>query len=268
MSKQTLKTAIREHQKRTGVNYTTARREVLSEEHDTSPAPFISQAASSTDPAVIQALADQYLLERYFFHLRVEFVERVTGDSKFYAHKSAFNSTTVPHLLSLEAEDKPKGEFGRWKQGPRGRGWVPAKNSAMEEEFDALNKVPSVPIPGTEEVQGMLLGHYLVTPQIFAIDGKAWLRFGNSPEGHPDLTDRHRIGTNWVRERHSDAVRAIEDWNERFAGKPLLPLDDDERERVAFLFSEQERRDAERRKENERFWAKAKADAKPGQSHL
>lgn len=253
MSKQSLKTAIRDHQKRTGVNYTTARREVLSQEHDTSPAPFISQAASSTDPAVLQAIEDLDLLERYFFHLRAEFVERVTGDVRFYASKSAFSSSRTPRLLAVEAEEKPKGEF--WKQGPRGRGWMPAANSKMEQEFEALNDIPHVSMPGADAVQGILLGHYIVTPSIFALDGRAWLRFGSDPEGHPDLQERERLGINWVRERNSDAIRAIEDWNERFAKRRLLPLEDAERERVEVLFEAERRRQEERRKENERFWA-------------
>lgn len=259
MSKQTLKTAIRDHQKRTGVNYTTARREVLSEEHDTSPAPFISQAASSTDPAVLQAIEDLHLLERHFFDLRAEFAERVTGDVKFYASRSPWGFSLVPRLRSLEADEKPKGEFGRWKQGPRGRGWMPAANSKMEKEFEALNEVPRVSIPGADAVQGLMLGQYIITPRIFVLDGKAWLRFGSDPEGHRDLSDRDRIGSNWVRERNSDAVRAIEDWNERFSGKPFTPLDEQEKERVAFLFAEHERREQERREELERFWAERRS---------
>lgn len=263
MSRQNLKTAIRDHQKRTGVNYTTARREVLSQEHDTSPAPFISQAASSTDPAVLQAIEDLDLLERHFFHLRAEFVERVTGDVRFYASKSTFSSSRTPRLLAVEAEEKPKGEFGRWKQGPRGRGWMPAANSKMEQEFEALNDVPHVTIPGVSAVDGLILGQYIVTPSIFALDGRAWLRFGSDPEGHPDLQERDRIGINWVRERNSDAVRAIEDWNERFAKCPLRPLEDAERARVEVLFEQERIRKEERAEESRRLWAsmtRSKAD--------
>lgn len=267
MSKQTLKTAIRDHQKRTGRNYTTARREVLSAEHDTSPAPFMAQAASTTDPAVLQALADLDLLERYFYYLRGDFVERITGDGKFYGSRSAFDSSPVPRMVSVDSEEKPKGEFGRWKQGPHGRGWVPAANSKMEEEFESLNEVPRVKIPGTEQVQGILLGNYLITPLIFALDGTAWLRFNNDPEGHPDLRDDDLIGSNWVRERNSSAMRAIEDRKERTGGvRTLHRLNDEEHERVAFLFAEEERRKEERRKENERFWAARRAEAGPGVS--
>lgn len=260
MSKQNLKSAIRDHQKRTGSNYTTARREVLSDEHDTSPAPFIAQAASTTDPAVFQALEDIDLLKRYFYHLRAEFVERVTGEGKFYGSRSPFNSSPVPRLVSVDSPEKPKGEFGRWKQGPNGRGWVPAVNSKMEEEFEVLNKVPRVSIPGAEHVQGMLLGNYMVTPAIFALDGTIWLHFANDPEGHPDLREDDRIGSNWVRERNSSAMRAIEDRKERTGGmRTLHPLNDDEYERVEFLFAEERRREEERAEENRAFWAAHRA---------
>lgn len=254
MSKQNLKTAIRDHQKRTGVNYTTARREVLSTEHDTSPAPFIAQAASTTDPEVLQALEDIYLLERHFFHLRAEFTKRVTGSDKFFSRREAFFWSPIPEFCAVGGEEKPCGDFGRWKQGPHGRGWVPAKNSKMEAEFDTLNGVPNIPLPGADEVRSIFLGNYVLSPIFLALDGKAWLRFSQNPEGHPDLQDRERIGTNWVRERHSDAVRAIEDWNSRNSGKRLLPLDESEKERVEFLLAEEARRKEERRKESEQFW--------------
>lgn len=257
MSKQNLKASIREHQKRTGSNYTTARREVLSEEHDTSPQPFISQAASTTDPEVIRALEDINLLKRYFREARIEFAERVTGDSGFYASNGfASSSISVPYLSALAGEEKPSGEFGRWKQGPRGRGWVPAKNSKMEEEFDALNNIPSVSIPGAGHVTSMLVGNYMISPVILALDGTAWLYFGSDPEPKIEhLNESDRIGVNWVRERPSSAVRAIEDWNDRHAGKPHLSVTEEERSRVEVLFEEERRRKEMRAEEMQKFWA-------------
>lgn len=247
MSKQNQKSAIRERQKRTGQNYTTARREVLSGEHDTSPAPFISQAASSEDPAVLRALADIRLLERHFYFLRAEFIERVTGGSDCFMRKS-LASSPINELAAVGGEEKPKGEMGRWKIGYSGRGWIPAANSKMEAEFNSMNEVPDVAIPGTENVSLLMLGSYMISPIIFALDGKAWLRFAKDLEPMVDqLRERERIGSNWVRERNSDSIRAVEDWNARFSGVKLIPLEESERERVAFLFAEDARCKEERR---------------------
>lgn len=261
MSKQTLKTAIRDHQKRTGSNYTTARREVLSEEHDTSPQPFLSQAASTTDPEVIRALEDIDLLKRHFRELRIEFVDRVTGGGEFYSRRGfSSSSISVNRLSAVGGDEKPSGEFGRWKQGPRGRGWVPAKNSKMEEEFDALNDVPHVPIPGTGQITTLLMGNYMVSPVILALDGTVWLYFRTDPEPHiENLNERDRIGVNWVRERPSGAIRAIEDWNERYAGTSTPPLSDEEKSRVEFLFAEERRRKEARAEEMREFWAEREA---------
>lgn len=247
MSKQNQKSAIREHQKRTGQNYTTARREVLSEEHDTSPAPFISQAASTEDPAVLQALADIKLLERHFHFLRAEFIKRVTGGPDCFMRKP-MASSPINELAAVGGEEKPQGEMGRWKRGYSGRGWIPATNSKMEAEFNSMNEVPNVAIPGTEHVALLMMGSYMISPIIFALDGKAWLRFAQDLEPMVDqLQERERIGSNWVRERNSDSIRAVEDWNARFSGVKLIPLDESERERVAFLFAEDARRKEERR---------------------
>lgn len=266
MSKQNLKSAIREHQKRTGANYTQARREVLSPEHDTSPAPFMAQAASTTDPEVLQALEDIYLLERHFFHERKAFVERVTGAPEFFSRRESFGWSPISRLSSVGGAEKPSGEFGRWKQGPHGRGWVPAKNSKMEAEFDALNEVPSVVIPGAERVRCIFLGHYMLNPVFLLMDGKVWLRFSENAEGNQNLSEDDRIGTNWVRERNSDAMRAIEDWNERNGKRPLLPLDSEEQTRVEHLFEQERQRKAAHAEEVRKFWEDSRAKPEKGEA--
>lgn len=236
MGSQNLKTAIREHQQRTGSNYTTARREVLSPDHDTTAAPFMSQASSTTDPGVLEALADIDLLKRHFHFLRADFVRRATGQTNFFARNS-MSASGIHEITAVGGDEKPGGEMGRWKNHDSG-GFVPAKNSKMYAEFEALNHVPSVPVPGAEQVDCLIVGNFLISPTMFVLDGRAWMWFSRDLEPLvSQLRAQDRIGVNWRRERNSDAIRAVEDWNARHAGAPLRPLEDAEKDRVELLFA-------------------------------
>lgn len=245
MSNQNQKTAIRAHQARTGVNYTTARRAVLAK--TTRREPFLAPGAKTTDPAVLQALADHRLLERHFHFLRNEFVTRVTDQDTAYFTK-AWGIVPINNLSAVGGE-KPGGEHGRWKQGYQGLGWIPAKNSRLEAEFNALNNIPSVPVPGIEHVTTLILGNRIYTPAVFALDGVAWLYL---PDDVVQLAageqDRYVIEGNWEPVARSEAIRAGEVWSEQNKTRRLTPLDEAERERVEFLFEEDQRRKDESRK--------------------
>lgn len=262
MSNQNLKTAIRAHQERTGSNYTTARRAVLAGAPSADPAPprepFLAAAASSTDPEVLQVLADRELLRRHFHFAAVDFALKVTGtDTGFCGSYDSMSPTPRVHITGIRADEKPGGEFGRWKKAPRDGYWAPAKNSLMEAEFAALNDVPGLPIPGLENLPPLLLGNRFVIPQVFTVDGVAWLRFPMDPVGHPHLRGTETIGTCWTPpERASRALAAWEDYLDGMEARTPRRLDTAERERVKVLLAEHRAREEARRQEFHDFWAK------------
>lgn len=226
MSKQNQKSAIRQHQELTGDSYTAARRAVL-EGTGAKPQPFLRRCAKTTDPAVLEVIEDRRLAAEVIRLRHNEFLERITGDSFGY-YRSPFSSF-VNELVAVGGEEKPSGH-GRWKMGPHGRGWVPAKNNPLEEEFEALNDVPNVSVPGLERVESMVFGSYFVRSTIFALDGTAWFRLGMDPEPHMDeISELDRIGANWTPVfRESAFMAAAEDWNERYAGTPDGPFSDEQ----------------------------------------
>lgn len=235
MTRQNLKHAIRAHQQRTGTNYTTARRAVLEASHP-SPAPFLAQAASSTDPRVLQAITDLELLARHLHFRRVEFAARIDG-TRGYTGARSLDWSRIPTLTGIVADQKPGGQAGRWKRGPRSDAWVPAVGSKFATEFQELNRWPHLSVPGADAVNTVFdsAGQRLLVPILFAHDGAAWLVFSTDLAAVPGIGDKTRIGTNWRPERHSDAIQAMEGWNEKHANRLMRPLTAAEEERVRSL---------------------------------
>ena len=243
MSNHDTKTAIRERMSRTGENYTTARRALQDAPPETG---FMAQAVKTTAPAVIQAFRRRALIFRLWDERRAEFASRIAGDSSIYTRRDPFSNA-----IDMTALDGPRPTgHGRWKAGPHGRGWVPAKGNPLAPEFETLTQSPLLPIPGMPDA--VFAGNWVIPFRPFEQDGTIWVYSARDPLDGLTLDHFHSRFTHpWEKVRPSDALSAAEDWNAQNAGTRRAPLKAEERataqQCVDDLKQEQVKRQAEMR---------------------
>lgn len=241
MSNHDARTATRQRMAHTGENYTTARRAL----QEGAPEPgFLPEAARTTAPEVLAALHLRSIVFRLWNERRGEFAQRITSDTSVYTRPDTFSNATEMTAL---ASDRPIGH-GRWKAGPKGLGWVPAKGNPLGDEFETLISAPLVSVPGMPDAVHAGNRIYRVTP--YEHDGAAWVRFARNPlDGLTlDHADRASLFRHpWASARPSEALAAAEAWNEQHAGTTRPPLTDAEREAAQHALARMEREREERR---------------------
>ena len=189
----------------------------------------IPQYARTTDPTVIETLQRNDAGYREFSQKAAAFATE-HGDGRYLA--SSFGGSHF--VVGIGAEDKPT--TGRWKKGPRGKGWAPFERSELAKQMEAIRFVEE-PVPG---LPSLVYGPFTSRGQQagagarFVHEGVAYFGVGFVPDADQD---EEVVGTaDWQEIRTSEfyaAFEAVKDARAAAAKASAATDDDAEADRAA-----------------------------------
>lgn len=168
------------------------------------------QYARTTDPAVLDVLAQNRELDKEFLARGMAFAE-AHGGTGFYS--SRWGGTTS--IVAIAADKKPTS--GQWKKHPRG-GWAPYKNNPLHAEFSRIEclqkSVPGLP-EYVESAYNDQMQHYMANPRPFVLDDAVYVGFSFVPQDRNSKHDPKPEDGGWEEIRASKYVLAMETFNDR-----------------------------------------------------
>ncbi|WP_137878474.1 hypothetical protein [Microbacterium sp. 4NA327F11] len=169
------------------------------------------QYAKTTSAAVLEVIRQNKELDKAFFDKGQAFAE-ANGGTGFYS--SRWGSTVS--VAAIAVKELPT--TGRWREHPRGKGFIPYKNNPLYNEFEAIelrmNAIPGLP-EYVESEYDEHMRHYIASPKPFVLDGAVFVGFNFVPQDRNSKSDPNPADGGWEEIKASEWHAARESYNER-----------------------------------------------------